>query len=706
MSETAERINLRPNYYIVFRSFLVFVFFFIASSVLQAQTDKRTIDQKFFEFDTYPFELAESSGKWGLKFKEVYESKLAVTYLKRNYHYNNRVDTLVNNTWLVLPFYDKFERWSYGPRFQFIVGTRKDKVDFFTLSGEILGSNVTEFLPEKVNLEKSDIVMTLKTGSQWKWYFEGDFYNKNTTIYYSSPLFDKMEIKRDTVVPDFQFVTEVKGVQQRYNLVGHELSGNLLAVETKQQIKEEIKPQVLAVVEKKTEPKTEPVVKVIDPDALKETQALASAQAEIAALKKQLDAEQKAREAEEQKTTQQTKRAEKAEQEKAAAELKAKNEEQEKLAVQKSLKEALEKAKVTNEQLASAEVNQKAKKEAEEKAAVEKARREAEQQSKLAVEAAEAEAQKAKQEAELAKAKAEHDRKEKAAAELKAKQEAEAKAIAEKQAKEEAESKKAEAIKLAVEKALKEAELKAQQEAAAEKKAKEDELTRSNAEAEKQMKIENEQKQKEEAQLKAKEEQEQKAKEQELAKANAEAAKKLKEDAEAKKAAEIKLAVENALKEAQEKERLAAQKKANEEAVAAEKQNQATLKKAVAENFGEIIQDRNIIMQKILLRDKMLTYEFFKENNFYGLRNAEGKVLIYPVMKNINIVYPSNPELKYSNINAAIEFELDGMLFRIINPDFSGPENLGNHAIKCTTCNSGFKSVEVKWSNAKKKYEY
>ena len=170
MSETAERINLRPNYYIVFRSFLVFVFFFIASSVLQAQTDKRTIDQKFFEFDTYPFELAESSGKWGLKFKEVYESKLAVTYLKRNYHYNNRVDTLVNNTWLVLPFYDKFERWSYGPRFQFIVGTRKDKVDFFTLSGEILGSNVTEFLPEKVNLEKSDIVITLKTGSQWKWY--------------------------------------------------------------------------------------------------------------------------------------------------------------------------------------------------------------------------------------------------------------------------------------------------------------------------------------------------------------------------------------------------------------------------------------------------------------------------------------------------------------------------------------------------------
>lgn len=690
----------------MFRRFSLVTIILFSVNALHAQTDKRAIDQKFFEFDTYPFELSESSGKWGLKFKEVYERKLAVNYLKRNYHYNTRVDTLVNNTWLALPFYDKFERWSYGPRFQFIVGTRKDKVDFFTLSGEILGSNVTEFLPEKVNIEKSDVVMTLKTGTQWKWFYEGDFYNKNTTIYYNSPVFDKLEIIRDTVVQNFQFATEVQGVKQRYNLVGHELSGNVLAVETKQQTKVEAKSEALAVVEKKPEIKSEPVVKAVEQVAVKETQALALAQAEISALKKQLEAEQKARITAEQKVTEQIKRAEQAEQAKAAAELKAKNEEQEKLSAQKALREALEKAKAADQQLTSAEAEQKAKKEAEVKAAVEKALKEAEQQTKLAVEAAEAEAQKAKQEAELAKANAEQQRKEKAAAELKAKQEAEAKAIAEKQAKEEAEAKKAEAVKLAVEKALKEAELKAQQEAAAEKKAKEDELTRAKAEAEKKAKMEAELKAKEEAQLKAQQEEKQKLKEQELAKANAEAAKKAKEEAEEKKAAEIKAAVENALKEAQEKERIAAQQKANEESVAAEKQNQETLKKAVVENFGEIIQDRNIVMQKILVRDKMLTYEFYKENNFYGLKNAEGKVLIYPVMKNINILYPSNPELKYSNINAAIEFELDGMLFRITNPDFDGPENLGNHAIKCTTCSSGFNSVEVKWNAAKKKYEY
>jgi len=673
----------------IFRGFSLFTIILFSVNALQAQTDKRAIDQKFFEFDLYPFELAETSGKWGLQFKQVYERALAINYLKRNFHYNTRVDTLVNNTWLALPFYDKFERWNYGPRFQFIVGTRGAKVDVFTLSGEILGSNVTEFLPEKVNLEKSDIVLTLKTGNQWKWFYEGDFYNKNTTIYYNSPAFDKLEIIRDTVVQNFQFVTEVRGVKQRYNLVGHELSGNVLAVETKQQTKEEAKPQVLAAIEKKQESKSEPVVKAIEPLAVKETQALAAAQAEIAALKKQLEAEQKARVAAEQKAAEQTKRAEQAEHAKAAAELKAKNEEEEKLAAQKALREALDKAKAVNEQLTSAEAEQKARKEAEVKAAVEKALKESEQQTKLAVEAA---AQKAKQEAELAKANAEQERKEKAAAELKAKQEAEAN--------------KSEAVKLAVEKALKEAELNAQQEAAAEKKAKEGELARTKAEAEKKAKMEAELKAKEEAQLKAKQEQEQKIKNQEIAKANAEAAKKAKEEADVKKAAEIKAALENALKEAQEKERIAAQQKANEEAIAAEKQNQETLKKAVAENFGEIIQDRNLVMQKILVRDKMLTYEFYKENNFYGLKNAEGKVLIYPVMKNINIVYPSNPELKYSNINAAIEFELDGMLFRITNPDFEGPENLGNHAIKCTTCSSGFKSVEVKWNAAKKKYEY
>ncbi|MGE0637695.1 MAG: hypothetical protein AB7P01_14720 [Bacteroidia bacterium] len=687
------------------RLFSFFIVLFSANALL-AQTDKRSIDQKFFEFDLYPFELVETGGKWGLQFKQVYERALAVNYLKRNFHYNTRVDTLVKNTWLALPFYDKFERWSYGPRFQFIVGTRGNKVDVFTLSGEILGSNVTEFLPEKVNLEKSDVVMTLKTGSQWKWYYEGDFYNKNTTIYYNSPVFDKLEIIRDTVVQNFQFATEVQGVKQRYNLVGHELSGNVLAVETKQPVKEEEKPQVLAVVEKKQEAKPETVVKAVEPLAVKETPALATAQAEIAALKKQLEAEQKARAAAEQKAAEQTKRAEQAEQAKAAAELKAKNEEQEKLAAQNALREALDKAKAANEQLTSAEAEQKAKKETEIKAAVEKALKEAEQQAKSAMDAAAAEAQKAKQEAELAKANAEKERKEKAAAELKAKQEAEANAAAEQQAKEEAEAKKVEAVKLAVEKALKEAELKAQQQSAAEKKAKEDELARTKAEAEKKAKQEAELKAKEAAELKAKQEAELKAKEQELAKANAEAEKKSREEAEVKKAEEIKRAVENALKEAQEKERIIAQQKANEEAVAAEKQNQVTLKKAVAENFGEIIQDRNIVMQKILVRDKMLTYEFYKENNLYGLKNAEGKVLIHPVMKNINIIYPSNPELKYGNINAAIEFELDGTIFRITNPDFAGPENLGSHAIKCTTCSSGFKSVEVKWDAAKGRYSY
>ena len=132
----------------IFRGFSLFTIILFSVNALQAQTDKRAIDQKFFEFDLYPFELAETSGKWGLQFKQVYERALAINYLKRNFHYNTRVDTLVNNTWLALPFYDKFERWNYGPRFQFIVGTRGAKVDVFTLSGEILGSNVTEFLPE------------------------------------------------------------------------------------------------------------------------------------------------------------------------------------------------------------------------------------------------------------------------------------------------------------------------------------------------------------------------------------------------------------------------------------------------------------------------------------------------------------------------------------------------------------------------------
>ncbi len=118
-----------------FSSSVLILLFSVCAS--QAQTDKKSIDQKFFEFDIYPFELAESSSKWGLKFKEVYEPALAIKYLKRNFHYNSRVDTLLNNNWLALPLYDKFERWSYGPRFQYMVGTRGAKVDMFTLSGEI-----------------------------------------------------------------------------------------------------------------------------------------------------------------------------------------------------------------------------------------------------------------------------------------------------------------------------------------------------------------------------------------------------------------------------------------------------------------------------------------------------------------------------------------------------------------------------------------
>lgn len=651
------------------RAYIVVVFLLISLSGLHAQTDIRAIDQKFFEFDTYPFELSESSGKWGLKFKEVYDRALAINYLKRNYHYNTRVDTLVKNAWLALPLYDKFERWSYGPRFQFIVGTRKDKVDFFTLSGEILGSNVSDFLPEKVNLEKSDVVMTLKTGNKWKWYYEGDFYNKNTTIYFNSPEFDKMEIVRDTLLANFNFITEVHGVKQRYNVVGHELSGNVLAVATKPQPKEEVKPKTPAVADKKTETKS--IAKPEETFTANETQALlSSAQAEIVLLKKQLQEEQKARIAAEQKAAEQTKRAEQAEQAKAAAEAKAKNEEQEKLSAQKALREALEKAKAADQQLTSAEAEQKAKKEAEIKAAVEKALKQADEQSKLAVEAAASEAQKAKQEAELAKANAEKERKEKAAAELKAKQEAEAKVAAEKKIKEEEEAKKAEAVKLAVEKALKEAELKAQQEAAA-------------------------------AQLKAKEDAE---KQKRIAELEAQAAaKKTAEQEKIKREEEQKAAFAKALQEAEEKARTEARLKAEAEAAHfAEVEKKKILNEVKQEKAPEILQqnsdtavlqDRNVIMQKIMARDKMLTYSFFKEKELFGLKSEEGNVLIYPAFQNIKTTTPSNKELKLVNVHSVITLQLDGKVYTISEYEFGGPEKLH--------CDGGFMLV---WSKGSGRY--
>lgn len=688
----------------------VFILFLISQVVpLQAQTESKAIDKKFFEFDLYPFELAESSGRWGLKFKEVYDRTLAVNYLKRNFHYNNRVDTLIKNSWLALPFYDKFERWSYGPRFQFMAGTRGKKVDMFTISGELLATDVSEFLPEKINMEKRDVVLTMKTGNEWKWYYEGDFYNKNTTIYYQSPAFDKLEIIRDTIVAEFNFITEKQGVNQRYNVVGHELSGNVLALnnpvksvpekeqqplqqtEIKVVQQETVTPKATTVNAAEQKAATEAEVKAAVAKALKEVndahvKELKSAEAklkaeadkEIAALKAQLEVEQKARITAETKATKVQKEGDlKSETDKEigalktqlqaeqnarvsaelkalaeakradAAEAKFKKEEEEKNAALAKLREALEQAKAKAAQ-ATASEQDRTDREAEIKNAVAQALKESEEKERKATE------QRAQEEA-------------KRTAEIeKAKQAAEAKAKAE-------EEQKNNAIK-----ALKESEEKAKLVA------------------------------------------EQKAKAEQAATAAAKA--KAEEDQKLKKEAEIKAAVEKALKEAAEKERLAAEQKEEEVIRIAEAKAKAELAAAKAQPVekskeeqpaavaptqqpeGELIQDKNIIMKKIMIRDKLMSYTVFSENNLFGLKSADGTIRIYPAMKSMHITEPSNKELKYVSINAAIEFEMDGVILRITNPDFEGPDNLGTYAVKCATCSSGFKNAVLRWNKSKQKY--
>jgi hypothetical protein len=650
---------------------LLFIFSVYA---LQAQTDKRAIDQKFFEFDIYPFELVETDGKWGLQFKDIYEKTLAINYLKRNFHYNTRVDTLLNSNWLALPLYDKFERWSYGPRFQYMVGIRGANVDMFTLSGEILGSNVTEFLPEKVNLEKSDVVLTLKTGNQWKWYYEGDFYNKNTTIYFSSPAFDKLEVLRDTVLQNFHFITEVKGVKKRFNVVGHELSGNEAAynkpveqyvkAEKKSEVQKEIKtvhPEVVEEIAAKQETELK---------AKKETEFAASKALKETEEKKRIAAEESKRIAEE-------------------AQAKAKAEEEKKKAETKALKEAEEKARIAAEQ--------KTIEEAKQKAAVEEARRNAEANLKADVAAKEiaelkaklAAEEKARQTAEL-KAKLEEEEKNTA---LKALKEAEQKAVSmsEQKAAEEAEKQAAlKALKEAEENAIEEAKKKAAEEAkhaaelAAQKAKKEADIKAAVSKALR----ETEEKDRLAAEQKAKDE-----------------LKLLAEAEKARKEAEVKAAVEKTLKEVQEKERLAAEQHQKEEAMRIAETEQAKLaaelkavkvvvpERQIEKESPELLQDRNIIMQKIIDRDKMTSYVIFKEKELFGLKSEDGKVLIYPVLRDIKVTSPSNPELKHVNTFATIEINLNGQAYKIIQSDFGGPDKL--------TCRDGKTLV---WNKEMKKY--
>ncbi len=448
-----------------------------------AQTEKKPINEKFFEFDLYPFEFVESGSKWGLMFKPVYERSLAISYLKRNFHYNNRVDTLVNNNWLALPFYDKFERWSYGARFQFIAGIRNDKVDIFTVSGEILGSNVTEFSPEKINKERSDRVISMKTSNKWKWYYEGDFYNSNVTIYFQSPSFDKLEIQRDTSLASFNFTTEIQDVLQCYNVVGHELSGNVVDenLPAEEVIEEE---KSISQVQETAELQKE--INTVQPEAVVSKTEISTANSE-AAIQFRIQA-----------------------------------------AVTKALKEADDAC----------------------------------ERERLLIETR----LKALADKEIIALKAELEK------EIKARVTAELKAIA-----------------------------------------------------------------------------------------------------EAKRADEA------------EKEKLIAVMK---------EENASSVDKEIAADTAQTLQDRNIIMQKIMERDKMQTYVFFKEKNLSGVKSADGNVLIYPVMKNIKITLPSNRELRYVSVFATIEFEMDGKWFSITKADFGGPEKI--------ICSDGKTFI---WNKSKSRYE-
>ena len=659
-----------------------------------AQTQKKDIGTDFFEFDQYPFELAESFGKWGLIFKPVYDKQLAIAFFKRNFHYNNRIDTLMNNDWLVPPLYTKFERWSYGPRFQFMVGIRGKKKDLFTLSGELLARDFTQLHPEKISDKQRGIIISMRAAGKWKWFYEGDFYNSNTTVYYQSEEFDKLEIVRDTVLSVYNFMTEKQGSTRQFNEVGHEFSGEVVYAFKPEPPAEQEEKEVAAL-EKKTEAGKETAAAELQVMARNNEQLMQQLKEE----KEKLEAEKKAME--------EVKRAAEAEKAKIIAELKTKAAEEIKAAVAKALKEAEEARE-------------------KEKKADEATRYKAiEDQVRLtsAIEIAEA-----NKEIELLKASLETEKKARIAAEQKAAEaEEKARAAAGQQAAEEnkriaeAEKEKAEREqKIASLYALKEAEEQAR--IAAEQEAMEEakrlaEMEKAKAAAEEKARVEEEEKNaalkalKEMEAEKARSAAEEKARAEELRKiaelnALKEAEEKARIAAELKKAKaeqEIKAAVSKALKEAEEakeKARIAAEAKAK-----AENEKSLPVKKVDTVRAPELIEDRNIIFRKILDRDKLKTYTVYAEKNLFGLKSAEGKVLIYPVMKSIHITTPSNVELKITTTYAAIELVGEGLTLKITDPDFAGPESLGTHTVKCASCSGGSKTAEIRWNKGKGKYE-
>lgn len=722
--------------------------------------------------------------------KPVYKRDAAEDYFKRNFNYTNDIAELLGREWLAEPRYTIFQKWSYGYRFNFIAGLTGQQIDLFTMSGELLAANISEVYPEKVSTALSDIVITVRAGGKWMWFYEGDFYNTKSKVYHRSPEYDRLNIIRDTVVTSFSLITAKEGEQARYNVLGHK-QAELTAYEFKQPKHQALsETSLFASVEIKQE--TEKQVAVSKPEKSADEE-LSSRQLKKLEKQKQEEKEQARLEQEKRDAAFEALKAKveasrvNVEEADEKSSVVVKNEEQlaekpvkdtinitalkklsEELSVLadadradvkeetigdiKNEKEqvaqtskleaeakdvAAEKQKEIEKLRAQIEAQEKARKEAEQKAAAEKARvaelEKARQQAEAKAKAEQAEKEAREKEIQLLKAqlaeeknarlqseeqmaietqrlldeekeRAEAKAREKVWDELqkKAEQEQERKAIEQKQKFETEQKAENERLRIETEKQLKAAAEKLK----TERLRKEDEERNAEVakllkEKEDQAKLEKAKRQEEEkARIAAEEKAEAERKEKERI---IQELKKLKEAEEREKAEAV--AETNRLAD-EEKVRLAAEaakeqlKKEEQERKSAElKTTKETEQKTPA--TGEMLTDRNVIMQKILERDKLLKYVVYKEKDLFGLMSVEGKVLIYPVMKSMQIVHPTNPELKYKSVNASIEFEFSGQIFHIMKSDFDGPENLGRHVVKCTDCKSGFKSVQLLWEKGK-----
>lgn len=207
--------------------FLVFICLF-GSNKAFPQLIKQELSDNFFNFDTYPFEIKRSDNKRGLALKPVYERKFAIEYFTKNFHYNNRLDTLLDNPWFVPPLYQKFEKWTFSLTNHFVAGVRNNVSDLFTLSGEMLAKDVKKLNVYRAGEENNHIVITVKTRDKWKWFYEGDFYNTETRIYFASPEYDELEVIFD---PDNNIINFHAGNKEKkwlFNSIGHKISDDKL----------------------------------------------------------------------------------------------------------------------------------------------------------------------------------------------------------------------------------------------------------------------------------------------------------------------------------------------------------------------------------------------------------------------------------------------------------------------------------------------